>query len=30
MAIKELHTHMAASIEWVEAMLKERNHHTTV
>lgn len=30
MAIKELHTHMAASFEWVEAMLRERNKQTTV
>jgi DNA-binding GntR family transcriptional regulator len=30
MAIKELHTHMAASFEWVEAMPRERNNQTTV
>jgi DNA-binding GntR family transcriptional regulator len=28
MAIKELHTHMAASFEWVEALLRERNNQT--
>lgn len=29
MAIKELHTHMAASFEWVDAMFRERNSRTT-